>query len=229
LKQVIVRNYKIIGIISFLVGALYTVRAFLLIRAPGELPVTNTYPFVIGILLCLGALGVYIFGEKLNEMNTGGAIESASNKPPPFGHLLWEGGVVLLPAELLIALLCFVVFTLTFEKIGTVKASFMFSFILGSIWNRNIPAPGEAARRFSFFFSFSQNHTIGEDVNGPCRIIPPTIGSEITTEKLQPIGCSFIECFTVNKIRIVENIVSSCICALGIWLVYTKIFNLSLP
>ena len=161
-------NYKIIGIIPFLAGATYSARAFRLIRVPGELPMTNTYLLVIGILFCVSALGVYICGnKKQNEINPGASAARG--------------------AELLITLLCFIVFTLTFEKAGTIKASFIFSLILGTIWNRN-PASGEVAQKFNL------------------------------TAYLK-----------ANKIKTAENIFASCVSAAGIWLVFERIFSLSLP
>ena len=160
---IIKHNYKIIGLIALLPGAAYTARAFGLART-GELFTTNTYPLVIGILLCVSALGICICGTgrksfqfNLNRM------------------------------ELFAALLCFIVFTLTFEKIGAIKASFIFSFILGAVWNRN-SASGEAAQKFSF-----------------------------------------IAYLKANKFNITENIIASCVSAAGVWLVFERLFSLSLP
>ena len=160
-------NYKIIGITSLLAGAAYSARAFRLIRAPGELPMTNTYLLVIGILFCVSALGVYICGgKKSDEINAGAGAARG--------------------AELLVTLLCFIVFTLTFEKAGTIKASFIFSFILGTIWNRN--APEGTAGKFNL------------------------------TAYLK-----------ADKIKTAENIFASCVSAAGIWLVFERIFRLSMP
>ena len=153
-------NYKTIGIISFLTGIVYTGRAFTLIKVPGELPVTNTYPFVIGILLCISAVGVYVF-EKDEESSF---------------HCS--------KTDFIITLICFIVFALTFEKAGTIKASFIFSFILGTIWNHK----------------------------------------DQTSE--ETIKTSY---FAANKLKIVENILVSCVSSAGIWIVFVRIFSLSLP
>lgn len=153
-------NYKIIGIISFLAGTVYAARAFTLLRPPGELPMTNTYPLIIGILFCMSALGVYFCGtEKKSNFHY-------SKK------------------ELIISLLCFIIFTLTFEKAGTIKASFIFSLVLGTIWNRKAHASEETAKK------------------------------------------SYL---AANKLKIAENILVSCICSAGIWLVFERIFRLPLP
>jgi hypothetical protein len=68
------------------------------------------------------------------------------------------------------------------------KASFMLSFAFGTIWNRNIPASGEAVHKFSFFKYLS-----------------------------------------TNKLKIIENIFVSCVSVAGIWLVFERVFSLSLP
>jgi hypothetical protein len=156
-------GYRIIGIIFSLAGAAYTARALLLIRVPGELPMTNTYLLVIGILLCLSALAVF---------------------PSRGGVAALADGVV----YHFLTLLCFIVFALTFEKVGAIKGSFIFSFVLGTLWNRNIPASKETAQKFSF-----------------------------------------IAFFLANRKNIAENILASCVCTAGIWLVFERVFSLSLP
>jgi hypothetical protein len=160
------RGYKITGIILFLIGAAYTARAFTLLRAPGELPATNSYLLVVGILWCLSAAGIYICGT-----------DKAGEKPN-FSYDKMGSFA---------ALVCFVIFTLTFEKIGTIRASFIFSFILGTIWNRNTPSKG-------------------------------------TSQKF-----NFMTYLKANKMKTAENILSACLCAAGIWLVFGRIFSLSLP
>ena len=159
-RSLIKLNYKTIGIISFLAGMAYTARAFLLIKAPGELPMTNTYPFVVGVLLCMSAAGIYVFGTD-REFNF-----SCSK------------------TEFIITLICFIAFALTFEKAGAIKASFIFSFIFGTVWNRKV-------------------HT-----------------SEKTVK---------ISYFKANILKITENILVSCISSAGIWIVFERIFSLSLP
>ena len=173
--------YRFIALISFLFGSVYTARAFMLIRTPGELPMTNTYPLVIGILLCLCALGVYVFGTSPSS-----GEKTAETTKQGWRHIL------LYPFEreqlgLFVTLLCFIIYTFTFEKTGTIEASFLFSFILGTIWNRSHRAV-ESAHIFSF-----------------------------------------IAYLAANKINIAENILVSCLSVAGIWLVFEKIFSLSLP
>ena len=168
------RKYKITGIISLLAGAVYAARAFTLLRVQGELPITNTYLFVIGILLCTSALGVYICVAFTSPASS---IRNCCGK----GSERYHGYLIL-------TLVCFIVFALLFERIGTVKASFILSFILGTIWNHKKVASKEAAQKFSF-----------------------------------------IGYFAANKKNIAENILASCVCASGIWLVNIKVFNLSLP
>jgi len=125
---------------------------------------TNTYPFILGILLCMSALGIYIFG----------------NEKKSYFHCS--------KTELILTLICSIVFALIFEKTGTIKASFIFSFILGTIWNRKVPV------------------------------------SEESTPK-----SGFIAYLTTNTKNIAENILASCISSAGIWLVFERIFRLSLP
>ncbi|MCL1940716.1 MAG: tripartite tricarboxylate transporter TctB family protein [Synergistaceae bacterium] len=162
------RSYKITGIIFFIAGAAYTARAFSLLRTPGELPATNSYLLVIGILSCLSAAGIYICGtDKVCEK-------------PNFSYDKMGSFA---------ALVCFVIFTLMFEKIGTIKASFILSLILGTIWNR---APISKAKNTSQKFNF-----------------------------MTYLGA--------NKWKIAENILAACACAWGIWLVFERVFSLSLP
>ena len=160
------RGYKITGIILFLMGAAYTARAFTLLRTPGGSSATNSYLLVIGILSCAGAAGIYICGTD----KTSGKQNFSYDKRGSFT-----------------ALVCLIVFTLMFEKIGAIKASFIFSFILGTIWNRNTPSKG-------------------------------------TSQKF-----NFMTYLKANKMKTAENILSACLCAAGIWLVFGRIFSLSLP
>jgi hypothetical protein len=174
-------RYKTIGIIIFLFGAVYAARAFLLIKAPGELPVSNSYPFVIGVLFCISALGVFVCGGK-RDAQGGVPYVSDGATLSRIGGNCFSGFV----SPTGITILCFIVYTILFERVGTIKASFMFSLILGTIWNRNAAA-GETHQNF------------------------------------------FTSYFAANKLNIAENILASCVCVAGIWLVFERVFSLSLP
>jgi len=163
------RKYKTIGIISFIVGAVYLARAFTLLKAPGDLPMTNAYLIVIGVLLCASASGVYICGASSGAS----VLQNGPERRHDF---------------LILSLICFIVFALLFERIGTIKVSFILSFMLSAIWNRNKSASKDAVRKFIF-----------------------------------------MEYFAANRIHIAGNILTSGLCALGIWLIYFWIFNISLP
>ena len=173
-------NYKVAGFISLLAGAVYTARAFLLMRAPEELQQTNTYTFILGVLLCLCALGICFcassYSAPLDTVKNGGQRHTRQST--------FVSGEESLKIPYF-TLLCFIVFTVTFEKIGTIEASFVFSFILGVIWNR------------------STSRNIAQN--------------------------SFIAYLAANKRKIVVQILAACICAAGIWLVFERIFSLSLP
>jgi hypothetical protein len=200
-------RYKKVGIIIFLFGAVYAARAFLLIKAPGELPVTNSYPFVIGVLLCISALGVFVCDVFPYP---GSHIKEETSKTPLYSLLKdlfrnMRGRQIAAPtidcatlpciegnrfsgfvSPTCITILCFIVYTILFERVGTIKASFIFSLILGTIWNRNTKA-GETHQNF------------------------------------------FTSYFAANKLNIAENILASCACVAGIWLVFERVFSLSLP
>ena len=133
------RKYKIIGIVSFLVGAVYTARAFTLLKAPGELPMTNSYLLVIGVLLCASALGVYIYGTfaPLASKFLQSSDAKSSEWRQQDGYLVFT-------------LVCFILFALLLEKLGTFKASFILSFLLGAIWNHNKGTSIKNAKKYSF-------------------------------------------------------------------------------
>jgi len=223
-------NYKLTGIILIILGAAYTIRAFMLVRPTIGLAMTNAYLLIIGIIFCISALGVYIFRphsklskcenpptnplehsppvegwrasdgvvppveerhasdgvvppvEERHSIDEVVSVEerraSDSVVPPVEGHLFYQH------RSLLTALICLITFTLTFETIGTIKSSFLFSFALGTMWNRK----------------------------------------EATADKF-----SFTDYLSTNKLNIAVNILISCISAAGIWLVFEKIFRLSLP
>ena len=66
---------------------------------------------------------------------------------------------------LFITLICFIVYAFAFETVGAVKASFILSFILGAMWNRNA-APGET---FSFTTYLATNiRNIAENIFAAC-------------------------------------------------------------
>lgn len=180
IRSLIKNNYKKIGGISLLVGAVYAARAFLLMRAPGELPLSNAYTLIIGVLLCLCAIGVYFcappYSAPLAAAKTGGL-----HHPRQYSLGSAEGSL----GVPYFTLLCFIIFTLTFEKAGTIEASFIFSFILGVIWNR----------------SASENNAHN----------------------------SFAAYLSASKRKMAVNILAACVSAAGIWLVFERIFSLSLP
>ena len=178
-QSLINSNYKIISIILLLIGAAYSARAFMLVRATRGHVMVNTYLLIIGIIFCVSAIGIYIFGTQPRANNRLGVFHAT---------LICFVIFVRTRIGLLATLFCFIIFVLTFEKVGTIKAVFILSLILGTIWNRKVSTSDDTAGKFS---------------------LP--------------------SCLSANKRNIAVNILMSCVCAAGIWLVFERVFSLSLP